>query len=676
MRALLMAFVAMSTGCGCLDRGDKQVVDPAQKYLLAGDQTLPTGTVGSPYDAALQLSGGDPPYAFAPADNKIPIGLELTEVGHVKGVPAEAGDFSFAVAASDSKGRSTRIQVAMQVVLEPNVVECGDTVNGAFQGSAYTVDGPDLTDLPNVAWMAVELPDDLTTRVDLQFAMTGSATLYVEFPTEVVGSGNIDDHYYPYYLSPGYTPMNVPIDAGSTPSLSGFQTQPLLPMVLVGQGSNTWSLTVECTDGPIFTTLPQYPTRLGDPLEIDFDVYGDNTGVRIWTEDPLPEWMIWDEATGTVTGTAEEPGAWEFTVFAETADGRKREERSIIGVYEVFDVGCDQSVPLTTEEGYLDGEFYAFYDPRGFGVYRLPLVDVEPSSVTLRVEGADGHYLGLSTPNPEWLRFYGGAERLYLNDPVVELGVTPRTYPAIRNYLDPLVGELYFSAGSIGSDYEMSVSVDCDDGPRPNLAALPVVEPLAEVAYPLDAIGGTEPYSWEASSLPSGLALDGGGVLEGQTGAIGTYDVTLAVGDKVGSSTSEDYVLYVGDDEACRGYHKISCGESVDGDFDEAYYNDGNGKKSTEVFCVVARDELGLGWEVYSDAGQLRLDIADPGASADEMFDQAKGTYVEWVDFGSSVGVPLDPFSWPKLADYENLPVLFAVRAYDPGGWTVHLVCQ
>jgi hypothetical protein len=447
-------------------------------------------------------------------------------------------------------------------------------------------------------------------------------------------------------------------------------------MILVGQGSNTWSMHVECTDGPIFTVLPQYPTRLGDEIAIDYDVFGDNSGVRIWTDDPLPDWIIWDDNTGIVTGTAMEVGAWEFTIHAETADGRRRDERSIIGVYDVEDIGCGDTVPLITDESYLEGEFYAFYDPRGFGVYRLPLVGVDVSSITLEVTGADGHYLGLATPNPDWLRFYGGAERLYLTDPTVEIKVDPRSYPAVKHYLDPLVSELYFSAGSIGLELVMEVTVRCDHDPRPTFPDLPVFEPLEDSSFVLEGIGGTPPYTWSAEDLPSGIVLDANGTLHGQTGDIDTYHPVVTITDKLGNTFDDKYTMYVGSDQACRGYTQVSCGESIDGRFDEAYYNDSNGRRSTEVFCIVPPEGKGLGWEIYSDNGQLRVDVADPGRSAEQMFDDDLGTYIDWVDFQSSIGVPVDRFSWPNVEDYRALPVLLALRAYVPGSWTVHLVCQ
>jgi hypothetical protein len=204
---------------------------------------------------------------------------------------------------------------------------------------------------------------------------------------------------------------------------------------------------------------------------------------------------------------------------------------------------------------------------------------------------------------------------------------------------------------------------------------MPVIPALTEVSIPLAAIGGSSPYRWSADGQPSGLTLGLDGTLTGTTGAIGSYAVELTVTDKLGATTTGTYTMQVGVDEACAGYTPIVCGDSIDGTFTESYYNDGNGPASTRVFCLVDRDDRNLGYEIYSDDGELRVDVADPGATADEMFDQDRGTYVVWVERDGSEGVPLDPWSFPDIDDYANLPVLVAIRAYEPGDWTVHLVC-
>jgi hypothetical protein len=674
LRLGLALGLGLVAGCGP-DRGDKPVFGAEQQYLDAPNQILPVAIVGDPYDAALTVSGGDAPYVWTvPEAVGVPQGLALLGDGRLTGVPAEAGVFTFSALVADSAGRSKRLEATVEVVLEPEVVRCGESVSGSFAGSAFGFAGADLTALDSLAWLAVELPQDLTTRIELVFDTDAVSTVYVERAAEPIGSSDLDEHYVPFYLNPGLTELTITLDAGTLPSLTPYLSQPMLPLLHMGQSAGDWTMSVVCSDGPVFVQTAQYPTRLGDPIEVDYQVYGDNTGVRIWTEDPLPDWFVWDEATGGVSGTAMEAGGWEFTVIAETEDGRRREERSILGAYDVVDLECGQSAVLDTEEGYFDGEFYSYFDPRGFAVYRVPLANESLSAITLRVTGSDGHYVGLADPEPGWLRFYGGAERLYLNLPEVALEVSPRSYPATDHYL--AVDELYFSAASIGFGLSMEVSVDCDAGPRPDLAGLPVIPALGGASFPLPTIGGTPPYSWSATGLPGGLTLEPSGLLRGDGGALGAYAVALTVEDAVGLSTTEPYTLYVGADAACAGYEPIRCGDSIDGTFTEPYFNDGNGDRSTRVFCRVDDTDEGMGFEVYSDDGELRVDVVDPGRSAEEMFFEGAGTYVAWVDRDASEGVAIDRFSWPNIDDYQDLPVLVAVRAYDPGDWTVHLVCQ
>ncbi len=50
----------------------------------------------------------------------------------------------------------------------------------------------------------------------------------------------------------------------------------------------------------------------------------------------------------------------------------------------------------------------------------------------------------------------------------------------------------------------------------------------------LSAFGGTAPYSWSATGLPPGLAIDGAGLISGTPTTEGSYDVTATVTDSAG----------------------------------------------------------------------------------------------------------------------------------------------
>lgn len=71
--------------------------------------SLPGGTVGSSYNAALAASGGTPPYSWSLASGGLPPGLTLNTGGQISGTPSVAGTFGFTVRVQDAaNGNVTR----------------------------------------------------------------------------------------------------------------------------------------------------------------------------------------------------------------------------------------------------------------------------------------------------------------------------------------------------------------------------------------------------------------------------------------------------------------------------------------------------------------------------------------------------------------------------------------
>jgi hypothetical protein len=477
------------------------------------------------------------------------------------------------VEVNDAAGRTKRPFITLHVILEPTVLACGDSASGVFEGSGYAGADPDFDYFGGHEWLAVELPDDDTTRVSLQWTLERAITAYVERPNEVIGSWDTEEHYVPRVMDQVTGNTELRIDASSQPSLSGYAAQELLPILAVAQTAGAWEVTVECSDGPIFVTVPQYPTELGKELEYDFDVYNEPAGTRIYTPDELPEWMIWDEATGQVTGTAEEVGSWPFTLIAESPDGRIREERSIIGVYEVREVGCGDRVQATTLDGYFDGEFTTYYDTDGYHVYRMGLgEDVLASTVEIQLSGLDASFMGTADPDPGWLKFFPGAERIYGGFYPSLFRLDPRTYPAMKHYRE--VEEIYFQVAPTGLERSYTLDVTCDDTPRPDLAGLPVIPIFEPVDEDFPAVGGQAPYLWTAEGLPTGLQLSTEGKLTGSVGEQLESLVTLTVEDKLGAEGSDSYPLYSSVEAACEGDTLVRCGDTVTGTFSSSYFAD------------------------------------------------------------------------------------------------------
>jgi hypothetical protein len=468
-------------------------------------------------------------------------------------------------------------------------------------------------------------------------------------------------------------PRTVPIDAGTDPSLTELAQQTLLPVLLAPKAPGDWTLDVVCTDGPVFQTLDKYPRPVGQPFFQDYEVFGDNTGVRIWTDDPLPAWMVWDEATGTVTGTTEEVGAWTFTLRARTPDGRERAETALLSTYAPIDVACGQSVPLDVTEAWEEGDQVKRYDARGFDVFRLPLDGPELSRIDLRVHGAAGHYLGLARPDPGWQVFFGQAEEVLTEDGAARLRIDPSSYPASRHYLD--VGELWFTAARTSEeDVPVEVEIACDASPLPDLRGLPLVDVLAPVDVTLDAIGGRPPYRWRAEGLPPGLSLSPGGRVTGSTGAAGRHRVTFTVTDRSGTEGSSTLVWTIGSDAACLGFPELGCGDTVERTLTAT--GPAGGPAAQDTFCV--RDtSVDHGFAVYGGDGTYLVAFGDPAVDRRAQLDDPRRfTWVAEVERDAVVGVPFDPFSFPDRDDYPGRPLFVRVWADDdPGDYALEVDC-
>lgn len=660
---------ALAAGCGRLpERGSAPVLPPEAKYVAADDTVLPSGVVGEPYTAAVAATGGEPPYRWRAVD-PLPHGLELAPDGTFGGRPLEGGTSTFALQATDAEGRTKRMLATFTAVLIPETVGCGGHLEGRFRAGVFD-DGPDLSRYDDLAWLAIELPGDATTRVAVTVAGSGDLQTYVQRVNEVPGSWDLGG-YAARSVKIEDGPRVLNIDAGTDPSLTEYAGQTLVPVLLAPREAGDWTLDVACSDGPVFETLNKFPKRLGDDVYVDYQVFGDNTGVRIWTDDPRPAWLTWDDTTGTVVGHAEEVESWEFTIHARSPDGRERTETALIGTFDVTDVPCGGTAPVVVSQAWTEGLHTKRYDPRGFHTFRVPFASPEPSRIDIRVTGGAAHYLGLARPDPGWQVYFGQAEEHEVNG-TARIRVDSASYPASRDFVD--AGELYFTAASDteGALDGISVEVDCSYDPLPDVRGLPVLEVLEPVDLALGGIGGVPPYRWEADGLPEGLRIDATGRVTGQAGAAGTHRVTFRLTDSAGTVGEERLDWTIGSENACLGFREIGCGGAVN---DELTTTWDEGAAGRDTFCIrdTSRD---LGLVVYADDGELNLSLGDPGVSRrDELFEPGHSTWVAEIERHQVIGVPFDTFSFPNRLDYDRRPLFATIAASDPGTYALEVEC-
>ena len=105
---------------------------------FASQSTLATGVIGTAYDAAPVITGGQTPYTFSLVGGQLPPGLTLGGNGHVTGTPAQTGSFSFSLQARDAAGSQTQAAFTISIV-NGLTVGTPPVLPGASLGVAYQV---------------------------------------------------------------------------------------------------------------------------------------------------------------------------------------------------------------------------------------------------------------------------------------------------------------------------------------------------------------------------------------------------------------------------------------------------------------------------------------------------------------------------------------------------------
>jgi hypothetical protein len=87
---------------------------------LSVSPVLPAASVGQNYDATISVSGGTAPYGFSIISGQLPSSLVLGAAsGMILGTPSVAGNFSFTILVSDSKGLSKEQLLQIAVSSDP-----------------------------------------------------------------------------------------------------------------------------------------------------------------------------------------------------------------------------------------------------------------------------------------------------------------------------------------------------------------------------------------------------------------------------------------------------------------------------------------------------------------------------------------------------------------------------
>ncbi|MFZ0815220.1 MAG: Ig domain-containing protein, partial [Candidatus Sulfotelmatobacter sp.] len=212
--ALLLsnACSGFSTPAASSTTTNPPVTNPTPSLTISS--TLPSATVGSPYDSTLTVTGGTAPYSFSLKSGALPAGLLLASTtGTISGTPTATGNFSFAILVSDSKEiskqQSLQITVASAPVTTPPVTTPpGKTFPNLQQSGGWT--GYGLTP-PSYATCSPSSCDGIIYSMSQGVAspsMSGNSTQFSLSGTTVYADALFNNHLIGDFSSQGLPDNN------------------------------------------------------------------------------------------------------------------------------------------------------------------------------------------------------------------------------------------------------------------------------------------------------------------------------------------------------------------------------------------------------------------------------------------------------------------------------------
>ena len=450
-------------------------------YSITG--TVPNGTVGTLYPGA-SLQTSPQFYADWSYTGTLPPGLNMTTgssyTAAISGTPTVAGSYSFTVKATGNNPNAPIVATqAYTVVIAP----------------AYV---PPVTISPS------SLPSD----------PYGS-----QYRQDLTASGGYGPGTYTFSLdpaSPGPLPpgLGISTTGASTGTISGTPTQPgTFPFTVratsqtynnpIVYGTQTYSITI--TGSPLTITTAGLP---GGTVGM---VYSQNLAATggsqpytwQWTGGSLPGGLVLDAPTGNIHGTPTAAGSFAFQVKVSDSLQASATANFTVTIVAAALIITTSSLPagivgapytattLAATGGIPPYSWSASGLPSGLSISSAGVISGTPAAsgtFSVTVQATDSAQV---TATKALTLTVAGA-----------LTITTATLPN----------------GTVGTSY---------------------------AATTLAATGGTPPYSWSASGLPSGLSMSAAGVISGTPAAVGSFSVTVQVTDAAKATATKSFSITV-----------------------------------------------------------------------------------------------------------------------------------
>jgi len=414
--------------------------------------SLPAGEVGEPYFVEL-LASGTGPFTWT-SDDPLPAGLTLDAAsGIISGTPTVATSFSTAYTATNGAGSDSRtLTLTTQVAPTITTVALPDAAVGSGYNTTLFASGS----TPRVWSIAAgSLPDgmDFTSN-------TSSATI-----------------------------STAPTTAGTFAFTLRVENQ-------VGFHEREFTIEVAAAGvAPSILTTEVPDAVVGEPYSFAFDVSG--TDPTYTMSLALPDGLVFDEATGVLSGVPTTLGDSMLWLFASNSEGLDDEQFPFSVIPAPVDVP-----PGVTTSALPDAVVGVSYS------HALAAAGTEPISWT-------------ATSLPDWLELHpttGLLSGLPTDEGSVSIVVT--------------------ATNAHGDD---SATLAIEIGSRPAILSSTLPAGTVGVSYSQALDGsGTAALTWTTvDALPAGLTLSSGGTVSGTPSAEGTVVFEVVVSNAYGSATRD-----------------------------------------------------------------------------------------------------------------------------------------
>ncbi len=493
----------------------------------------------------LAATGGAGGLTWTVVAGSLPSGMSLSSTGTLGGTPTSTGSFPFSVKVSDGSGNSSVIALALQV--NPLLSVTTASLPPAIQGIAYTQ----------------------------SLAATG-------------GSGN-----YTWTLASGTLPAGINLNSSGALTGTTNATGTFSFTVQVGDGNTTSTLSLAITVGQALSitssaTLPNAVT--GKAFSTNCTATGGTGGLRTWSvvAGTLPAGLSFS-ATGGLTGNPSVAGTFSFTI--QVADGVSTPASLLVSMTVFTQISVTTTslpnataglpygpITLAAQGGSGIFSWTATGLPNGVTLSSAGVLGGTPSTVgaativATATDSVSGQILTVTIPlnvvaqttalklSPSTLVAGAGVNAPVSGAFAASGGVPPYSFSAKGLPTGILLGANGTLSGSSAAAGNFSATVTVTDAEATpasvtsqltlqilGLTTTSLPAGAATVLYTasFSAAGGTPPYVFSATGLPSGFTLSGSGALSGTASAPTTISFQVQVNDSTGLTSSSAYSLTI-----------------------------------------------------------------------------------------------------------------------------------